>query len=182
MKKYSIFIILFAAFISCTEKMKNIASYGQAGQNACEYVREQVPELKESIESIEAIGEDSLLGDSWLAHDQLIFARAGREYAQGILSRKDYEEIIEKYAHILTDINNSWLYGIVVNDSLRKLEKYQYQWRKVYIIRVTMKSSVTKEVRVLMDNDGITPRMTEKQFSDALEKWDSNLANAYSNL
>lgn len=44
-------------------------------------------------------------------------------------------------------------------------------WRKVYTIRVTMKSGSTKEPRVLMDQDGITPRCMEKEFEKELKDY-----------
>ena len=43
-------------------------------------------------------------------------------------------------------------------------------WRKVYTVKVTMKSGTTKEPRVLMDTDGITPRMMERDMEKAIEE------------
>jgi hypothetical protein len=51
-------------------------------------------------------------------------------------------------------------------------------WRKVYKVLVTMKSGDTKEPRVLMDNDGITPKMLEMDFGKQLEEYEREIMQA----
>lgn len=175
MKKVLLLIALMVTISSCnTDQMK----YGQGGKNACQYVKEQVPQLRDDIQSIEVIEEDSLLTDRILAFDQVKFARAGADFWEGSLSREEYQKIIDEASLTLYDIRSSWVTPLAVNDSLKKLSKYDDCWRKVYTIRITMKSGTTKEPRVLMENDGITPRALEMDFIRSLDDYDRNIKQA----
>ena len=69
-----------------------------------------------------------------------------------------------------------------MNDSLIKLEKYQFNFRKVYTVRVTMKSKVSKEIRVMMDKDGIIPWYTESEFADNLKQYVDIMGDAINTL
>ena len=60
--------------------------------------------------------------------------------------------------------------------------EFDGQWRKVYTVRVTMKSGVTKEPRVLMEQDGITPRMIEREFEKKLQNYASELMDVHRRL
>ncbi len=159
-----------------------LVDYGRGGENACQFVREQVPELREDIESVEVVGVDSLLSDSWLAFDRARFAIARSNYLKGEMSSDEYMGIIDERQQILSDVENSWVYGIVVNDSLKTLKKYDNVWRKVYKVKVKMKSGVIKEPRVLMDNDGETPRMLEKDFEMDLKEYRQEIIDALGDL
>ena len=70
----------------------------------------------------------------------------------------------------------------MVNDSLHQQPKYDYQWRKVYKVQVTMKSGDTKTPRVLMDQDGITPRCLEKEFEKTLQEHIGNVMGVVNRL
>lgn len=78
----------------------------------------------------------------------------------------------------LTFVENSWKYGTPKTYG----NKFDGQWRKVYTVRVTMKSGVTKEPRVLMDQDGITPRMIEREFEKKLQNYASDLMDVHRRL
>lgn len=173
MKKMFLFIAVL--FVSCNAEQ---SKYGQGGHNACQFVKEQVPQLRDDIQSVKVIEEDSLLTDMILAFDQVRFAKAGLDFLDGNLSRDNYQKIVNEEALILYDIKSSWAYPMVVNDSLKKLSKYDDCWRKVYTICVTMKSGTTKEPRVLMENDGITPRALEMDFIRSLDDYDKNIKQA----
>lgn len=145
----------------------------KGAENACQFVKEKIPELRDDIASIEVVKTDTLLGDIILIFEKALFAKAGSDFLNETITREEYEKIIDERELVLTDIGDSWQFGIVVNDSLRQLEKYKSCWRKVYKVKVTMKSGVTREPRVLMDSDGMTPRMLEKEFGRSLEEyWD----------
>ena len=176
MKKVLLFLATTLLMVGC------IGKYGRGGQNACQFVKEQMPELRNDIKSVEVVEEDSLLCDKWLAYDQVVFARAGYEFTTGKMSRKKYEEVIDKYAGILQDINNSWMYGIVVNDSLKRLEKYDSHWRKVYKVCVTMKSGIKKDIRVMMEEDGLTPAIAEGPFAERLQEYNKKIVDATLNI
>jgi len=79
---------------------------------------------------------------------------------------------------VLYDIKMSWIAPDVAGDSLRKLDKYNSSWRKAYVVKVTMKSGDTKEPRVLMDMDGLTPRLLEMDFIKSLDEYDRKIKQA----
>ena len=145
MRVLSLFALLLV--VSCSGK------YGKGGDNAAQFVREQVVGNPDNIASIETILEDSLLGDASLSF---------------------YQTPVDERLEILQDVLDSWRFGIVVNDSLKTLKKYDGVWRKVYTVRVTMKSGVKNDVRVLMDGDGVTPRMLERDFDALLHDYYQN--------
>lgn len=176
MRKVLIFVVAMG-LTGCLQVSEQ-AKFYPGGAKACQYVKEQVPGLREDIDKVEVVREDSLLGDSWLAFDVVMFARAGSDFMMGNMSRKDYERVIDERRQVLMDVAMSWDYGTVVNDSLRGLEKYDGVWRKVYTVKVTMKSGVTKDFRVLMDNDGETPRMMEDEFTRNLEGYHDDIMRA----
>lgn len=166
MKK--VILMLLVAMTACnTEQMK----YGQGGRNACQFVKEQVPELREDITSVEVIEEDSLLSDIGLSFELNRLLKAEGDFYEGKITDSQFEDVISDYAKMANDVEYSWRFSNSINDSLRSIKKYEYMWRKVYTIRVTMKSGSTKEPRVLMDQDGITPRCMEKEFEKDLKDY-----------
>ena len=170
MKKL-LFTSIIALLTACSEA-------DQGKHNACQYVREQIPNQADNIKSVEVVGEDSLLSDIILAFEQGRFAKAGNDYWQGNISREEYRKIIDEHDRILQDIFYSWAYSAVTNDSLRGIRKYDSCWRKVYTVRVTMKSGDTHEPRVMMDNDGITPYIIEKDMEMKLEEYQRHINQA----
>lgn len=174
-KKVFIGLVGLMGLMSCVDGgMK----YGKGGENAIQFVKEQVPGLRDDIASVEVIEEDSLLSDIALVYDAVSFAKAGADFWQGTISREEYRKIIDKREHLLNDIEYSWRFPLVVNDSLKKLGKFDGMWRKVYKVLVTMKSGDTKNPRVLMDGDGITPRMMERNFERQLEEYRREIMQA----
>lgn len=178
MKK--VFLLAIALLlVSCnTEQMK----YGQGGKNACQYVKEQVPGLREDIAKVEVIEEDSLLTDIGLTFADMRLSQSESDYYQGKISRKKLDAIIDSVSEAIKDVQYSWQFSNVVNDSLRQLKKFEYQWRKVYKVKVTMKSGDTKEPRVLMDQDGVTPRCLEKDFEKSLQEHIDNMMGVVNRL
>lgn len=176
MKKSLYAVILIGVAIAACDK--TMREWGQGGVNACQFVQEQVPELREDIESIKIIEEDSLLGDLMLSWGQASFVKAGRDFWQGNINKVEYQHIIDSTCQVLQDVQNSWSFGNVVNDSLKQLTKYDGCWRKVYKVLVTMNSGVSKSPRVLMDTDGITPRMLEKDFEHQLQQYADDIEQA----
>lgn len=175
-------LLLFVAVMLVASCSQVANKYGQGGKNAVQYVKEQVPGLRDDIESIEVIGEDSLLCDIGLTFGNLQMLRAEGDFYEGKISRARLDAIIDSVAKAITDVEFSWKFSNVINDSLRKLTKYDHQWRKVYQIRVTMKSGDVKEPRVLMDQDGITPRCLEKDFEKTLQKYTDDMMGVTNRL
>lgn len=174
MKKV-LFTFLALLLISCnTGQMK----YGQGGRNACQFVKEQVPGMREDIQSVEVVKEDSLMGDIGITFAKTTLAKSCVDFMEGRLSKEKFTKVIDSLSNVGTDIYYSWKYSTVVNDSLKFLPKYTHLWRKVYTIRVTMKSGITKEPRVLMDQDGTTPRMIEKDMEKDIEEFTKKILEA----
>ena len=166
MKKFYV-ISLLMVMVACSQtKMR----YGQGGENACQYVKEQVPGLREDIQSVEVISEDSLLCDIGISFGDIALSKQGAAFLKGEIGKDELSATIDSIAKAATDIEYSWRFSNVVNDSLRQLSKYDGMWRKVYTVKVTMKSGTIKEPRVLMDTDGKTPRMMECDMEKAIEE------------
>lgn len=170
-------VMLPAVLWACNQGQSR--DYGQGGNNACEYVREKSDLDREDIASVDVVGEDSLLGDSWLANDAYMFANATLKYLQGMMSVDDYASIVDERLTLLHDVAGSWDYGRLVNDSLRCLPKYDNVWRRVYVVRVTMKSQTSRDIRVLMENDGVRPRMTEEELIGELDRYNGEIMDGY---
>ena len=176
MKKVLLSITALLVIAGCGEG--NGSNYGKGGENACQFVREQIPNQAENIASINVVGEDSVLSDIILSFNQVKIAKAGSDFWKGTLSREDYLKIIDEESQVLYDIKMSWIAPDVAGDSLRKLDKYNSSWRKAYVVKVTMKSGDTKEPRVLMDMDGLTPRLLEMDFIKSLDEYDRKIKQA----
>lgn len=166
MKKYLVIAFLLVLTGCNQTQMK----YGQGGKNACQFVKEQVPGLRDDIQDVEVIAEDSLLCDLGMTFGDLTLSKQGAAFLKGEISKEELRATIDSVAKAATDVEYSWRFSNVVNDSLKQLSKYDGMWRKVYTIKVTMKSGTTKEPRVLMDTDGKTPRMMERDMEKAIEE------------
>ena len=160
-----LYYLLTLALVACNSTS---SKYGQGGRNVVQFVKEQAPEVAQNAESIEVTDEDSLLCDIGLMFGVNDVYKALEKYNNGELSLKEVRAVRDSVMHDGADVEDTWKYGSVVTDSLRQLSKYEGQWRKVYIVTIKMKSQTTNEVRVLMDEDGTTPRYTDKQFSARL--------------
>ena len=160
-----LYYLMTLALVACDNTS---SQYGQGGRNAAQFVKEQAPEVAQNAESIEVTGEDSLLCDMGLMFGINDVYKALEKYNNGEISLKEARAVRDSVMHDGADVEDTWKYGSIVTDSLKRLSKYEGQWRKVYTITIKMKSQTTNEVRVLMDEDGTTPRYTDKQFSARL--------------
>ena len=171
-------ILMLFALLSTACNQTSSNEFGQGGQNAAHFVREQISDIQNDVETIKTTKEDSLMTDRIVSFGQIQVAKAGSNYWEDKISREQYQSIIDSSANVLQDIQYSWQFSNVINDSLKQLSKYNNNWAKVYTVTVKMKSGIEKEVRILMDNDGITPRMTEKQFSEVLQEYTDKMVEA----
>lgn len=169
-----IVILLVGGLLAGCVRMK----YGQGGVNAVQYVKEQVPELRGDIDKVEVVGEDSVLSDYGLIFGKTELARASAEYLEGGISKGEFEHLIDSLEHDASDVDDSWRWGENVNDSLKKIARYDGMWRKVYQVRVTFKSGDTREPRVLMDQDGVTPRMMERDMEEVIKDFINKVFDA----
>lgn len=173
--KNCVLIVILLVLTGCNQTQMK---YGQGGKNACQYVKEQVPELREDISNVEVIGEDSMICDIGLSFGFNRVHEAEMMYYDGKITRSELDQILDSMNLELTFVENSWKYGTPKTYG----NKFDGQWRKVYTVRVTMKSGVTKEPRVLMDQDGITPRMIEREFEKKLQNYASDLMDVHRRL
>ena len=164
MRKVS-FYLLTLALVACNSTS---SKYGLGGKNAVQFIKEQASGAAQNAESIEVTGEDSLLCDIGLTFGVKDVYKALEKYNNGEISLKEARAVRDSVMHDGADVEDTWKFGSVVTDSLRHLSRYEGQWRKVYTVTIKMKSQTTDEVRVLMEEDGITPRYTDKQFSARL--------------
>lgn len=158
------------------------SGFGMGGSNAEQFIRENAVMLRDDIASVETIREDSVLGDIGIGFQTMELLKAGTNYLQGNITRDDYTQTINEGTLLMKDIQDCWDSPTSVGDSLRRSGKYDGMWRKAYTVEVTMKSSVKKTHIVLMDTDGITPRMTEREFASGLDKFSREIARAINNL
>ena len=119
-------------FISCGGK------FGKGGENAAQYVREQMPEMTKDAINIEAVGVDTV-----------------RVYDIKTLTKE--LEMKEIEADIKT-IKFKELREFA--DSIEKL----FESRLMYIVAITAKSTKKDEIRVIMENDCITPYMLYEEY------------------
>lgn len=167
------FLMLLAACHQVKDSPANVGA-----QNACSYVKENLSP-QQDIAKIEVVNEDSLLSDIGMtfAENQLI--RLNTDYLEEKISKADYLSILDSISNDATDVSRSWTYGDVVNDSLRRLSKYEGMWRKVYTVQVSMQSGTSNEYRILMEQDGTTPRMSEHEFSKVVNEFSRKVLSAY---
>lgn len=134
--KKMMFLFMAIAVLSCSSQNKG-------DENACQFVRELLVEQASNIQSVDIAKEDSVMTPYIYMYNEF----------------KDDELVTAGF-----DIPKSWFMDKEYTDSLKQLPKYKSKWRKAYMIEVTMKSSRTLTYRVMMDDDGITPRLSQEDM------------------
>lgn len=164
-------------FISCVP---------EGEKNAIQYIREIINESSkysiDNVQSIDVVGTDSAITVVAMATPSVEISRLGAGYLQGKVKRETYGKALTNANKMLYDIYSSFDRGVLVNDSLKKLVKYEGMWRKVYTVRITNKSKTYKHVRVIMDRDGVTPFMTEAEFGNQLQKYQDEILKAQEDM
>ena len=161
MREMFLLIMMSIVLTACnTDQMK----YGQGGRNACQYVREQMSDQATNIKSVEITKEDSVLSPLIIIFGKTEIYQKRIDLYEGIITNGQLREYIDSMTTVCLDIQRSWIMDKELSDSLKQLPKYQESWRKAYWIEVTMKSNTTKQYRICMDEDGVTPSMTSEEF------------------
>lgn len=160
-KSVLIIVLLVVTMIACnTEQSK----YGEGGRNACQYIREKLTEQVDNIQNVEVIGEDSMLSPYLLSLGTVeIYSRHSDFYGKEI-TIEQWHTFTDSMMTLGMDVTHTWLMDKNYNDSLRQLSKYHGLWRKAYLVEVTMKSGKNLNYRVCMNEDGITPYITQDEF------------------
>jgi len=176
MKKLLLFLTI-TTLISCVP---------EGEKNAIQYIREIINESPkysiDDVQSIDVVGTDSAITMEAMITPSLEVNKLGAGYLQGKVKRETYGKAVTNANEILYDVYSSFDSGLVVNDSLKKLVKYEGMWRKVYTVRITNKSKTYKFVRVIMDRDGVTPFMTEAEFGSELQKYQDEILKAQEDM
>lgn len=180
-------IMLFAALmtVGCSStgtKQAATEQPDQGGVNACQFAKERIGVLSEDIASIEVVKVDTLMSDIYLGWGNMKMLKSASAFLNDKMSRKEYKAVLDSMSNEINNVTYSWQFGSSVNDSLRNIEELQGCWRKVYTISVKMKSGTTKEIRVMMDNDGIKPRMTESEMVRKINEISHELDRLYRHL
>lgn len=173
--KAKIFFLTTFALIACSKTKTN--NFGPGATNAVQYLMENHPEWGENVEQAEVIAEDSLLTDRGVRLDAAKLAMKSLSVYEGKVSKKEFMALLDSTGVVLWDIGLSWK----GQDSLSRLEKYKDILQKVYTIKIKMKSGAEYHERVLMERDGVTPRSTENEFLQDLNKHNMDLIRYHQN-
>lgn len=151
MMKKLLTIILAAFVVSCSSK------YGKAGDNAAQYVREQMPEAVRQAESVEPIE----MGAGYLFNiDSCLYTITDNESARKVGK--------------LLGASNMSIHG--PEEFLLEAQKAGLtDRRKTFMIEITYKSSNKKNVIVIMDKDGVTPAMTLDEYNGSQKQLEERL-------
>ena len=167
MKKYiylSGVLFLSLLLMSCS---KGNNKYGQGGKNAIKYAIEQSNIEPDNLENIEVTDADSML--TGLLYNEQEFKEKSDAFVENRNSKEEFEVIVQEESNVMRDIYHLWRYGDN-KDSLKSIGKYKDAWSLVYTITITEKSTAHKNIRVIMEEDGITPKMTEDEFKVMMGK------------
>ena len=145
----------------------------QSRQNACQYVREQMPGQSGNIKSVEVIGEDSVLTILLLSFGISEIYTEKTKLLDNEINIDQWRVFVDSMMTVENDVTSSWFMEKSFNDSLRLLPKYKDSWRKAYLVEVAMNSGAIKQYRVSMDQDGITPSSTADDIIKIVEEFDN---------
>ena len=140
-------------------------------KNAEQFVKEQYNLNMENIESIVGEEQDSLLGLTHLSFANLEMAKASNAYWKGAMSKKDFKHVSDSLYNLLVDANYDWRFNGAGMDSIKSQYKYRNCKRRVIKVVITYKSGTSDTKRILMENDGITPNITEDAYGQQLLDW-----------
>lgn len=134
MKKVTFITIMLMTMGSCSSK------FGKGGDNAAQYVREQMLELTNDAVSVETVNTDTVS-----IYDVVTLTKElkGKELDADlkIITFKKLREFA---------------------DSINRLSEQ----RLMYVVEVTAKSSKKAEVKVIMEKDGTTPYMLYDKYQE----------------
>ena len=157
--KQCIFIAtLLISIISCSK-------FDEGGDNACQFVKEQLSLDFENVESIEptAIFEVAIINISERNEDIM---KKYKEEKDGIISKEDLVSFYNRLNNEVEAANDSW--SGLQEDKQKAIDAGVTAIRRVYNVAITMKSKKKTNVNVIMEDDKVTPYMLEKDYIDRL--------------
>lgn len=159
-KNIALFAISIIAFSSC--------DLDPAHRNIRKYIEEHVTDPS-VIANIEYGEPDSVLTDIRLGFNLNMILRASTEYNYDAITLDSLEVRINDGINDIENIKSS----VVDRPNIKELKtnpKYNDEWRAVYPVTITYKDGHSNNFEILMDNDGVTPRMTTEEYLLKLEQ------------
>jgi hypothetical protein len=145
MKKVTFIMIMLMTIMSCGSK------FGEGGDNAAQYVREQMPELANDAVSVEVVNTDTV-----------------NVYDISTLTKElEMKEIDADLKNITFKELREFA------DSIDKMSEP----RLMYVVEITAKSSKKTEVKVIMEKDGTTPYMLYDKYLEIYQPFLERLLN-----
>lgn len=177
MKKFLFFTILILVCSSC--KHTNLT---EAQRNAKQYTIERIDaSIALNVENIEEItvGEpDTIISDMPFSFAEIELYKAQGDYYQGKITHDSIMRLYERASQLSFDIRT--VAQFCLNDSLKNI--YEDELRMSYPVHVKFKSGDTRDVSVVMDRDGITPRIFRHKLLRDIETFDSKIINIIQSL
>jgi hypothetical protein len=158
----SIFLILLS-FCSCETD--------PAKRNVRKFIEDAIEESialdASQVDKIEIEYVDSLMSPIVIGFTMNTILKAKAQYAAGVISKDSLLKVHAECFNEWEAMYNSWN----VDPSIAKKDTlYNGELRKCYRATVTFKNGQTRNPRVLMDTDGITPSFIESKVQSELDK------------
>lgn len=153
---------ILLAVISCEAGITT----SQGEKNAAQYVKN----INAGVEEAAVIAADTVFSYEMLAFDQAPLAEKQFKYSCGELARDEYVKFLDNYIKNYDEIHDSQQLRIYT-DSLMKTDKYKYSKRVRYTVEAKYNDGRTKEERVLMERDGITPECTQHDANKQMREY-----------
>ncbi len=141
------------------------SKYGQGGENAVKYAKESTFNGLSGVKDVQITAVDSVLTDDML--DEADFVKKTEGIVNGSVTEEEIHMMVDSVSTISRDIYLTWV-GDHRKDSIR--EKYAGHWHMLYSVTATLESGAKKTVGVVMDSDGVTPIMTDKEYKEQQKK------------
>lgn len=149
-------------------------------RNIREYIEEYVTDPS-VISKIEYGEPDSVLTDIRFGFEYRELLSAESDYYDGKISLDSVEELLFICTRDLYNIRTS-LDNRPNIKCLKSNKEYADEWRAVYPVTITYKDGHSNKFEILMDNDGITPRMTTDEYRLQLHQHDLDLQSTKSTI
>lgn len=156
-------IAILLMFCSCENDL--------AKRNVKKFVEDAIEESialdASQVDKIEIEYEDSLMSPIVIGFTLNTILKAKSQYLAGSISRDSLYKVQMQCFDEWEAMYNSWN----VNPNLAKKDTlYNGELRRCYRATVTFKNGQTRNPRVLMDTDGITPSFIESKVQSEIDK------------
>lgn len=179
MRRYLFFATIAISLIGCfgeTEKedeaesvdANSSATSSMGSDNALKFV---IYEFKaEDADSTHVQIDEHVLSDDMIARKDSALMEMYISFCKGKMELDEFESEANELADILEDVNNS----IDRTADTESLEDKYNDWRRVYKVSI-WKSKKKRTFRVVMEDDGNTPRCLDTEYKNDLGKYEHSL-------